>query len=67
MLVVFVEQTGNPSGASISLITALDLKDEFLQKNYKYCLSGFGSGLAFGAVLMNFGGFDKCEVLEKEL
>ena len=62
-----VEKTGNPSGASIPLITALDLKDEFLQKSYKCCLSGFGSGLAFGAVLMDFGGFEHCEVLETEL
>ena len=62
-----VEKTGNPSGASIPLITALDLKDEFLQKSYKCCLSGFGSGLAFGAVLMDFGGFEHCGVLETEL
>jgi 3-oxoacyl-[acyl-carrier-protein] synthase-3 len=62
-----VEKTGNPSGASIPLITALDLKEEFLQNSYKCCLSGFGSGLAFGAVLMDFGGFEHCEVLETEL
>ena len=62
-----VEKTGNPSGASIPLITALDLKDEFLQESYKCCLSGFGSGLALGAVLMEFGGFEHCEVLETGL
>lgn len=59
-----VEQTGNPSGASIPLITALDFGKQFEEKEYKCCLSGFGSGLAFGAVLMEFGRFEHCEVIE---
>lgn len=62
-----VEKTGNPSGSSIPLLTALDFGQEFVDKEYKCCLSGFGSGLAFGAAVMNFGKFDHCEVLMTEL
>lgn len=62
-----VEKTGNPSGASIPLMTALDFGEQFEKRQYRCCLSGFGSGLAFGAALMDFGGFDHCEVLETEL
>ena len=62
-----VEKTGNPSGASIPLVTALDLRAEMLEKPRKCCLCGFGGGLSFGAALMDFGGFDHCEVLETAL
>ncbi len=61
-----VEKAGNPSGASIPLITALDMGEE-LKRPRRCCLSGFGSGLAFGAVVMEFGGFENCEVIETEL
>ncbi len=62
-----VENYGNPSGASIPLVAALDLREELLQNSYKCCLSGFGSGLAYGAVLMNLGNLDNCEIVETEL
>ncbi len=62
-----VEKTGNPSGSSIPLITALDYGEMFEKKAYNCCLSGFGSGLAYGAVLMEFGGFDHCKVIETDL
>ncbi len=62
-----VEKTGNPSGASIPLITAMEFGEQFVKNSYKCCLSGFGSGLAFGATLMEFGGFEHCEVIETKL
>ena len=62
-----VEQTGNPSGASIPLVTALDLRDEMLERKHSCCLCGFGTGLSAGALLMDFGGFDHCEVIETDL
>lgn len=62
-----VEKTGNPSGASIPLITALDFGKTFEENEFKCCLSGFGSGLAFGAALMNFGKFDHCDVIVTSL
>ena len=62
-----VEKTGNPSGASIPLMTSLDFGKKFEEKAYKCCLSGFGSGLAYGAILMEFGGFNHCEVIMTDL
>lgn len=62
-----VENIGNPSGASIPLVTAFNLRDEFLEKAYQCCLVGFGSGVACGAILMDFGGFEHCEFLESDL
>jgi len=62
-----VEETGNPSGASIPLVTALDFRDQFVKKKYKCCLSGFGSGLAYGAILMDLGEFDHCDIIETKL
>ena len=62
-----VEKTGNPSGASIPLVTALDFGKKFEENEYKCCLSGFGSGLAFGAILMDLGNFNNCEVIETAL
>ena len=62
-----VEKIGNPSGASIPLVASLDLKNELLKRSYKCCLAGFGSGLAYGAIWMDFGKFDNCEVIETEL
>ncbi len=62
-----VEKTGNPSGASIPLTAALDLGADLEKNEYNCCLSGFGSGLAFGAALMKFGHFDHCEILETKL
>lgn len=62
-----VENFGNPSGASIPLVIALDLRDEFLMRSYKCCVAGFGSGLACGAILMDFGGFEHCALVESEL
>lgn len=67
MPVDLVEKTGNPSGASIPLITALDFGKEFEKNQFHCCLSGFGSGMSFGAALMEFGGFEHCEVLETKL
>lgn len=62
-----VEKIGNPSGASIPLVAAIDLRDKLMERNYDCCLSGFGSGLAYGAILMDFGILEKCEVIETKL
>lgn len=61
-----VEQCGNPSGSSIPLVTILNLKEEMKKDNYKCCLSGFGSGLAWGAIVMDMGSMDNCDLLISE-
>lgn len=56
-----VENYGNPGGASIPANIALNLKDEILKNKYCCCLSAFGSGLAWGTVIMELGNMDFCE------
>jgi len=62
-----VEIFGNPSSASIPLVTALNLKDEFISKTYRCCLSGFGTGLSYGAITMKMGNFTHCEIIGSDL
>lgn len=62
-----VENYGNPSGASIPLVTVHNLKKELKENKYKCCLSAFGSGLAWGAVVMELGNLKNCEMLVSDL
>ena len=62
-----VEKYGNPSGASIPLVTIDNLSEQMKQETFKCCLSAFGSGLAWGAVVMNMGGMEHCEMIVSDL
>lgn len=62
-----VENYGNPNGASIPLTIAHNLSDELLNKTLKCCLSGFGSGVAWGVTFLNLGPMDFCEIIESDL
>lgn len=62
-----VENYGNSSGASIPMIIAMNLKDKLLNSQLNCCLSAFGSGLAWGVILMQLGKFEHCELIESEL
>lgn len=62
-----VEQIGNPSGSSITLTTVLNYAKEMTEKRYKCCLSGFGSGLAWGGIIMDIGNMDYCECIVSDL
>lgn len=61
-----VENYGNPSGASIPLATIHNLKDELRNNQYHCCLSAFGSGLAWGAMTLDIGNLDFCEMITTE-
>jgi 3-oxoacyl-[acyl-carrier-protein] synthase-3 len=61
-----VENFGNPSGASIPLATIHNLKDELNNKQYHCCLSAFGSGLAWGAMTLEIGNLNFCEMIITE-
>jgi len=61
-----VETYGNPSGASIPLIAALDLKEELTCKLYRCCFSAFGSGLAWGGMVLDFGNLNHCEIIDSK-
>lgn len=56
-----VGRFGNSSGASIPLLIATSLHNEFLHKKQKVCMAGFGSGLAWGALVMDLGRLDFVE------
>lgn len=62
-----VETIGNPHGASIPLNMVLNLQNQLVTDEYLCCLSAFGAGLTFGAVVMRLGHMDFCEVLESSL
>lgn len=62
-----VENHGNPSGCSIPLTIALNPPKDFHSKEYYCCFSAFGSGLAWGTVLMNIGKMDKLELIRSDL
>lgn len=62
-----VENFGNPSGSSIPLNMCFNIKDELLEKPMKLCLSAFGSGLAWHAMILNTEKLDFCEIIESNL
>lgn len=62
-----VENYGNPSGASIPLTAAFNLREELLSNMWRCCFSAFGSGLAWGGMILDFGKLKYCEIIESEL
>ena len=62
-----VENYGNPSGASIPTVIVHNLKNEMQKGIYNCCLSAFGSGLTWGAIIMKLGKMDFCDEIQTEL
>lgn len=62
-----VENYGNPSGASIPLVTIHNLQEQLKDNKYNCCFSAFGSGLAWGAIIMEFGRLKHCEIIVSDL
>jgi len=58
-----VENFGNPSGASIPINIVHNLGSLVMINKYNCCLSAFGSGLTWGAMTIELGGMDFCEML----
>ncbi len=59
-----VENFGNSSGVTIPTTIAFNLGDRLLSQKYLMCLSGFGVGLTWGAMLIEIGNLDFCELIE---
>lgn len=55
-----VEEYGNPSGASITLNLLHNLGKQLINNEYLCCLPAFGSGLAWGGIIMNVGKLEFC-------
>lgn len=58
-----VEEFGNSSGACIPVCATFNIADLLKGEKHKYCLSAFGSGLTWEAMLMDIGKLDFCEML----
>lgn len=63
-----VEEFGNSSGACIPVCATYNLAETLMApKLSTCCLSAFGAGLMWGAVVMELGGMDFCEMLVSDL
>lgn len=62
-----VVKYGNPSGVSIPMVITDNLSNELTDKSFLCCLSAFGSGLAWGTMVLNLGNLDFCEIVESDL
>lgn len=58
-----VEEFGNSSGACIPVNITYNLADTMKTRQSLCCLSAFGSGLTWGAMIMKLGEMDFCEML----
>lgn len=68
MFMNVVENYGNPSGASIPAAITCNIRDKMKSSGkYRCCLSAFGSGLTWGAIVMELGQMDFCEEIVTEL
>lgn len=58
---------GNPSGASIPLTVTHNLGERMKHEEFLCCLSAFGEGLSWGAVITKMGEMDFCETVVSDL
>ena len=59
-----VSHYGNSGSATIPTTICHRLKDSICENAYDVCLSGFGAGLAWGAIVMKLGPLRFCEFAE---
>lgn len=58
-----VENFGNASGATIPTNICFNIGEKLKDKECLFCLSGFGVGLTWGALLMPVGKVDFCNII----
>lgn len=59
-----VENFGNSSGVTVPMAAVFNFRERLLADNLHVCLAGFGVGLTWGAMLMDLGPLDFCEIIE---
>lgn len=59
-----VEKYGNSNSSTIPMVIAENASQEMLLEKQYSCLSGFGSGLTWAALVMEVGEMDFCEMIE---
>lgn len=62
-----VEEFGNSSGACIPVNITYNLAAAMKQEKFRCCVSAFGSGLTWGAMVMDLGEMDFCEAYNSNL
>ena len=62
-----VENFGNSSGSTIPVNITYNIKEEMLHTTKKCCLAGFGAGMSWGAMVMDLGNMDFCEMIVSDL
>ncbi len=67
MFMNIVENYGNSSGATIPINIVHNLSKLVIKERYNCCLSAFGSGLSWGAAVMEIGNMDFCEMIRSDL
>jgi len=60
-----VENFGNASGVTIPLNISFNLGDKLCNKKYRLCLSGFGVGLTWGAMIIEMKNLAFCKIINK--
>lgn len=60
-----VEKFGNSSSASIPVTICHNISQLLYKKQFRICMAGFGVGLSWGAMIMNLGPVEFCELIEK--
>lgn len=58
-----VENFGNASGVSIPTNITYNIGDKLLNNEFNLCLSGFGVGLTWGALILKIGKLDFCTII----
>ncbi len=67
MFMNIVEEYGNSSGSVIGINIVHNLGSKLEDDLYECCLSAFGGGLSWGALVMQLGNMDFCEMIESNL
>jgi 3-oxoacyl-[acyl-carrier-protein] synthase-3 len=60
-----VEKFGNSSSVTIPVAICHNISEILLMQRAKICMSGFGIGLSWGALIMDLGPLRFCELIEK--
>lgn len=67
MFMNIVEEFGNSSGSVIGVNIIYNLGRKLIKNTYNCCLSAFGGGMAWGAMIIKLGNMEFCEMIESNL
>ena len=59
-----VEKYGNSNSSTVPMVITENASQEMLESRKYVCLSGFGSGLTWAALVMEMGEMDFCQMIE---